>query len=307
MTQYYAALTGEALLHLSGPDALTFLQGQTTCDTRLVDDSSAVAGVYCTPQGRVVCDFLLVQLGHEHVALRLRRDIRAHAAQVFGKYVVFSKARFDADNDDWQCLALWGPDVAQSIRHCFGDAPQGLYAQVSGEGFVVLQTNAEGTQFECYLQADSAHRQALEQTMSQADESEWRRQQINAGIVRIESSTQETLVPQVANYDLTGHISFSKGCYTGQEVVARLHYRGTSKRRTYLAQLPQAAQTGDSVYVQDSEQSVGDIVNVDNSPPCLALVSATRTGAAQGLRLGAPDGPPIELLPLPYSLDDEKA
>ena len=71
----FTTLPGEGLLHISGPETLGFLQGQTTCDTRRLDASTAIPGAYCTPQGRVVCDFLLLQLGQEHVGLRMRSDI----------------------------------------------------------------------------------------------------------------------------------------------------------------------------------------------------------------------------------------
>ncbi len=236
----------------------------------------------------------------------MRRDIRARAAEVFGKYVVFSKAEFDAQNDDWQCFAFWGSEVAEAIQAAFGCCPREHLERLSGDGFVLVQTDADHQRFECYLRVGTEYHNAFTQSMQEGDESTWRRYEIQSGVVRIEASTQEAFVPQVVNYDLTGHISFTKGCYTGQEVVARLHYRGTSKRRTYLAQLPEAARAGDSVFVMDTEQSVGDIVNVENGESSLALVSATRTGAEQGLHLHAPDGPLITLQPLPYPLDDDK-
>jgi len=88
----YALLEQEALLHIVGPDTLKFLQGQTTCDTREVDSEHATPGAFCTPQGRVICDFLICELAPEHFSLRMRREIRDNSATAFGKYIIFSKS-----------------------------------------------------------------------------------------------------------------------------------------------------------------------------------------------------------------------
>ena len=85
MYAHFTQLDDEALLHISGPDSLTFLQGQTTCDTRIVSAEQAVSGAYCTPQGRMVCDFLLAALGDDHFGLRMRGDVVPAAAEAFGK------------------------------------------------------------------------------------------------------------------------------------------------------------------------------------------------------------------------------
>ena len=92
MTCYYANLDHEALLHVQGPDALSFLQGQVTCDTRSLRADLALPGACCTVQGRVVFDFLLGQLEADHLVLRMRRDILASSAALLAKYIVFSKA-----------------------------------------------------------------------------------------------------------------------------------------------------------------------------------------------------------------------
>ena len=128
------------------------------------------------------------------------------------------------------------------------------------------------------------------------------------GIARIEAATAGEFVPQVINYDLTGHISFNKGCYTGQEVVARLHYRGKPKRRSIMASLTaaQGCAPGAPLFDATSGQNVGDVVNCSTTAQgTVALVSATASGAANGLRLGAADGPPLALGQLPYAVEAE--
>jgi folate-binding protein YgfZ len=328
---HYALLTDEALLHITGPESLAFLQGQTTCDTRRLDDSHALPGAYCTPQGRVVCDFLLCQLAPGHCALRMRRDIRSGAAAVFGKYILFSRAELDAGDAGWQIAACWGEGVAARLQSIFGGVPGERYGVHAGEGFVLVQMDADGQQFECYL--DDAQnpdwRKQLQAALESGDLSTWQALQIDSGIARIEAATVEAFVPQILNYDLTGHISFRKGCYTGQEVIARLHYRGQAKRRMYLARMetragnaapqagmpqagmpqagmPQAGmpQAGMPLFNAGDERAVGTVVNsaVTAAGGVVALVTATAPGLAAGLRLGSPDGPGLEPGELPYSL-----
>ena len=322
MSSHYATLTDEALLHITGPQALTFLQGQTTCDTRRLDESHALPGAYCTPQGRVVCDFLLCQLAPGHYALRMRREIRGDAAAVFGKYILFSRAELDAEEDGWRVTACWGEGAATQLQSIFGGAPRERYGTHCGEGFVLVQLDAEGHQFECYL--DHTHSpgwlKQLEAALQAGDPSTWQAMQIGRGIARIEAATVEAFVPQMLNYDLTGHVSFKKGCYTGQEVIARLHYRGQAKRRLYLARMesspaseapragtPQAGipQAGMPLFNAGEERPVGTVVNSATTTQggIVALVVATAAGVETGLRLGTPDGPALETGELPYPLE----
>ena len=308
MSNYYTLLQHDALLHLTGPDALKFLQGQVTCDTRSIDQAHALSGAYCTPQGRVVCDFLLCELAPEHLALRMRRDLREHSAATFGKYIIFSKAELHPQRDDWILYGCWGEQVATDLQTIFGEVPAQQYASCAGAGFVLVQTDSQGRQFECYL--DSKQREDLQEQLATAfqdgSETAWQALQIAAGIGRIESATTEEFVPQMLNYDHTGHISFNKGCYTGQEVVARLHYRGKPKRRMYGASLPEAATAGTPLYCADSSQSVGNVVNsveVD-AGEATALVVVVVSRVDDELRVGSPDGMPLELTTLPYSIDD---
>ena len=311
MSSQFSLLPGEALLHISGPDSLTFLQGQATCDTRLLRAEHALPGAFCTPQGRVVCDFLLSQLGDEHFALRMRRDISAHAAATLGKYIVFSRAELEAANEDWQVYGCWGPEAADRLQSVLAHPHGERFGVAADRGVVLVQLDAEGEQFECYVdtRARPGFGEELARHLEAGSESTWRRLQILAGLGRIEAPTIEQFVPQMLNYDITGHVSFNKGCYTGQEVVARLHYRGRPKRRLYLAGFDGkvAALAGTELYTPDTTQSVGNLVNaaVGSDGAAVALIVATATGVASGLRLGNPEGPALEIGELPYALEQD--
>ncbi|MCB1847431.1 MAG: folate-binding protein YgfZ [Halieaceae bacterium] len=306
----FTVLDNEALLHLEGPDTLTFLQGQLTCDTRKLSSEQALPGLYCTPQGRVICDFLLLQLAPGHVALRLRSELRADSAATLAKYIVFSKSRLLADDDDWQLVGCWGPGAASALRGAFGEVPGGQYQISQGEGRVLVQTDAGGEMFECLLQGAQAGTllDRLQQDASPAARTAWEASLIRAGVPRIAAATSGEFIPQMLNYDLTGQVSFSKGCYTGQEVIARMHYRGKPKRRLYLASLTQGELAGGDppapglALYSAGEQSVGTVVNAAQGEggQWQLLVTATREGATGGLHLASPAGPRLALGELPY-------
>lgn len=299
MSAFYSLLEHEALLHITGPDSLTFLQGQTTCDTRKLDAEHALPGAYCTPQGRVVCDFLLAQLSAEHYALRMRADVLSAATRTFGKYIVFSKAELDAQRCDWRVVGCWGDGAGQALQAAFGTVPGQRYGVRPGDGLVMVQLDDDGRQIEVWIDMNRhpRHYEALQEAMEEAPRDAWRALQIHNGTGRIEAPTVEEFLPQTLNYDLTGFVSFDKGCYTGQEIVARLHYRGKPKRRMYLARMTEAAHGADAgagLYAGTGDQAVGTLVNsAPDGSATVCLVAVTEAGAASALHLGSPDGPQL--------------
>ncbi|MEH6591577.1 MAG: hypothetical protein V7746_15050 [Halioglobus sp.] len=308
MNAFSCVLGADALLHISGPDSLKFLQGQTTCDTDQINEQQALNGAYCNPQGRVVCDFLLLQLDTEHYGLRMRRNILTNSKAVFGKYIIFSKAELDDSQEQWQILACWGEDAAAALASELPAIPGQYLETVLGDGYTLVQLDQAGTRFECHI--DSERQPELANTISQAlkkgDEQAWQALDIDSGIARIQSETIEEFIPQMVNYDITGHVNFTKGCYTGQEVVARMHYRGKPKRRMYLATIAAGSKpvAGEALY-SVGEQSVGNIVNsaMLANGEVSVLVVATADGFDAGLHLGAIDGPKLTPGELPYALE----
>ncbi|MEM9256812.1 MAG: hypothetical protein AAGA91_15300 [Pseudomonadota bacterium] len=299
MTSHIAQLASDALLRIKGPDALTFLQGQTTADTRELSEVRALPGVYCTPQGRVVCDFLLCTLNDDDYGLRMRASIRDHAAKVLSKYIVFSKAELIEDDSDWQCWGLWGDETAQIVRKVFAADTSQQFDCHRGDGYVLIQRDDQGSRFECLLHQRVAETliSTLREHSETRPEAAWQALDIASGIARIEQETIEEFVPQVLNFDLTGHISFTKGCYTGQEVVARLHYRGRSKRRSYLSSLTPNTDVSPGLPLYCQAQSAGHLVNHADG---MALVSATEQGMTSGMSLEPAGEPLLKLQNPPY-------
>ena len=307
MTCFYTCLEQESLLHITGPDTLTFLQGQTTCDTRTIDENHSLLGIFCTPQGRVVCDFLLCQLAADHFALRMHRSIRTSSSAAFGKYIIFSKAVLDDTREDWTPYAVWGPKAVTALTKLFGQAPSEPFGAVHGDNFVVVQTDQVGEQFECYLH-ESFPQDTMGEAIPLATELEWQALQMANGIVRIEAATTKEFVPQTLNYDLTGHISFKKGCYTGQEIVARAHYRGTIKRRMYILKLATSTlPTIGEGLINSEGKVIGTVADAalasDKSIEILAILAIKSADCAQ-LRFADRDLIDLSQVPLPYEMPE---
>jgi len=306
---HYALLENEALLQISGPDTLAFLQGQLTCDTRALSPARALPGAFCNPQGRVTGDFLLCQPGPEQVLLRLRRSVAATFAAALKKYMVFSRASLDADDGDWQLLALWGESAGEMVSDLCGSGPGARYGAVAGEGWLLVQVDEAGRQFECYLQPAAAGLlSGLEARAQLSSEGRWRALQVAAGVPRIEATTSGEFLPQALNYDLTGHVCFTKGCYTGQEIIARLHYRGRPKRRCHLAMLAGGTaplpEPGTALYRPGATQAAGHVLNAesDDAGGTVLLVTAAGAELQDGLAVGNPAGPRLRPGTLPYPL-----
>jgi folate-binding protein YgfZ len=271
------ALPFWSLLQIAGPDSAKFLQGQLTCDIAMATPTQAVPGAHCTPKGRMRSNFLIVERADAMYWLRTRTDISADAAAALGKYIVFSKAKISAQ-DALIALGLSGPGAAAAIAAFAGSAPQGMNAAIQTAGGVIVQRDAIGQRFEAWLPADEAA--TLWRWCGDflpVSSTFWRWREIVDGLASITAATVESFIPLMLNYDQIGAISFTKGCYTGQEIVARTHYRGQVKRRLVRAEvLAPAAAPGTSL-TDINGRAIGEIVDAvdrgDGHSELLAVVS----------------------------------
>lgn len=299
-------LQGEALLEVTGPDAVTFLHNQASCDLKQLQPGHASYGSFCNPQGRVLADFIALVLGPEHILLRLRRDILDSTLAALGRFALFSKVTLQAAGDDWELLGCRGAGTAEALGPLLPALPEADLAWTGDADTVVLQLDDQSECFELWLNrsAQPILLEQLEETLPAASESDWEAASLRRGIARITAATAAELLPQQLNYDLSGHINFRKGCYPGQEVIARMHYKGKAKRRMLLVQLPAgaAASAGDSLYLSGKEQAAAQIVNaaITDDGTTLALISTTQPAAEEGLRLTSDSEQTVEVLVLPY-------
>jgi folate-binding protein YgfZ len=311
MDAQFCTLRDDALLHLHGDQVLTFLQGQLTCDCEGVDDSHSSEGALCSAQGRVLTDCRLLWLETGHYALRLGRDLREPIQSTLQKYAMFSRTRLDANDDD-TLLALWGEGARRQVEALFGAAPAQRDACVAHEGALACQVDTDGREFELIAPAARAADMltAIKAGAAEATEAQWRARELRRGLLRCDLTLSGEQVPQALNYDLAGLLNFRKGCYIGQEVVARLHYKGKSKRRYALfsgeGSLPP---TGATLETKDSGEKAGTVLRAlpvsDSQGLVAALVNVDlQDSPLLAARGDANDGPQTVLQPvaLPYSL-----
>ena len=301
MTTYLAKLPHRAVLEFEGPDTRKFLQGQTTCDLEQLAPTHSLVGAYCNPQGRMVCDFRLLELDGERLLMVLEADSRQAAADTFGKYIVFSKASLRDATDDWCHYALWGTEAATLA----GSATAGA-GSAWRQGDELWVASEVPNAFEvCLPAAGAADFEARLDGATQADGEQFRLQEIRAGIGHVTGASSGSFLPQQLNYQAVDRINFTKGCYTGQEVVARMHYRGQVKRPMALASTTYSGEVnaGDPLTSAGSDKTVGNVVNAARADDgeLWLLASITRDSRAAGAEL---DGSALAFHSLPYTLDE---
>lgn len=303
----------------SGEDAQSFLQGQLSCDVAQLDPSTALYGGYCNPKGRMLASFLLWKDSAGFI-MQLPRELQAGIQKRLSMYVLRSKVKL-ADADALVRIGLYGENAGRLVSDVMNGVPALKEAVplklgvAQGEQTTVLRLAAD--RFELVTSAEQAPElwRCLGRAATPVGASCWNWLDIRAGIPVITSSTQEQFIPQMVNLEAIGGVSFRKGCYPGQEIVARAQYLGKVKRRMYLANirtdsLPPVA-AGDELFsIGMGDQSAGMIVNAANSPDggvdILAVVQTASAGEGREdeIRWKSLDGPPLAFMPLPYSVED---
>ena len=294
----FTDLSHNALIAITGDDATTFLQGQLTNDVEALKAGDAQWTGWCSPKGRLLATFLLVKRPDGYLAM-LPAEIAPAIAKRLSMFVLRSKVKVEDASARYKAFGLAGDgagEIAAGIAG--GDALPMRTAEKDGVIGVVLEATR------AVLLAPATAAAALAGTLasraSRTGPETWERASIRAGIPTIVAATQEAFVPQMANFDLVGGVSFRKGCYTGQEIVARTQYRGILKKRMALAHVDGATPTpGQSVYSPAfGDQSAGTVVNAAPAPEggydflVVAQLESLREG---NMRLGSPDGAPIAI------------
>jgi hypothetical protein len=302
-----ADLSHLGLLQVGGADAVTFLQGQVTNDIKLLDGSNSQYAGYCTPKGRLLAIFLAFA-HHDHLHLQLDGALQEQTIKRLKMYVLRSKVSIEDVTDSIVRIGLAGASTAAALEQLFSDIPQQAHQLVSLETATIIRLSGATLRYEIFTSPEHAPAiwSQLNQTCTPVGCSCWEWLEIRAGIPQVGPATQEQFVPQMVNLDLLQGINFKKGCYTGQEIVARTHYLGKVKRRTHLAHVdcPKPPEAGDPVFGETAEP-VGMVVNAAPAPhggfDLLAEIRLESVEAGPA-RLQSPDGPLLELMALPYEV-----
>lgn len=301
-----ADLSHLGLLELAGEDTETFLQGQVTNDLKLLDGTNSHYAGYCTAKGRLLATMLLWKQGQTHY-IQLDGDIAPAVMKRLTMYVLRSKVKIVDASQKFVRLGIAGKDAAAGLTVAFPTTPLQPHQLAVHEDVALLRLPGITPRFEIIIAADAAPAlwQQLTQHFKPVGAAAWEWLEIRAGVPQVTAATQEEFVPQMLNLDLLGGISFKKGCYTGQEIVARTHYLGKVKRRTQLAHVEAAAepQAGDKVYGVEGTEPVGLVVNAAPAPQGgFDLLAEIRLESTEAGPVRLQDGAVLELLELPYGL-----
>ena len=280
MSEFVADLSNNAVLSVSGDDAAAFLQGQLTNDVEALGVNRAQWNGWCSPKGRLLATFLLVRRPDGYL-LMLPAEIAGPIAKRLGMFVLRSKVKIADVSDRYARRGIIGRRP--------GPAPMEV---VEDEGAILV--GLEPGRIVALMPPERA-------LTPNAGADAWELAAIRAGVPTITAATQEAFVPQMANFELVGGVSFKKGCYPGQEIVARMQYRGGLKRRMAIAHVDgtERPQPGQSVYsAAFGEQAAGTIVNAAPAPEGgfdALVVAQIESLDRRDLRWKSPDGPGLEV------------
>ncbi len=299
------------LIQLEGEDAIEFMQGQFTNDSRELTPEHSQLSALCSPKGRMLGLFRILPSPSGWL-LQLPIERVEPIKQRLQMFVLRAKVSLSDVSQEWVSMGLAGSCAESLIEKALGSAPGEIDGCVIQDGVTVVRLQGDLPRF--LLLAPNEQAQALWQRLSDSaqpcDSETWKLLAIRAGEPIVHAETVEAFVPQMANLQLVNGLSFSKGCYTGQEVVARMQYLGKLKRRMYRAQLSseEPVTPGTELFSAQSQSGQG----------AGRVVEAARTGADQwellavlesslvqaDLHLGAPEGPQLQIQQLPYALED---
>lgn len=298
--QGVARLDMLGVIRVQGEDAAKFLHGQLTQDVLLLGLNDARLAAFCSAKGRMLASFTLFKRSDDDIFLVCSQDILAPTLKRLSMFVLRAKARLSDASADWAVYGMAGSAVSATVT----DGSTRIKTDV-GEATRILLAPAGSVPRALWVAPSDSTPPAGEALAPGL----WQWGSVHSGIAPITAPVVEAYVPQMLNYESVGGVNFQKGCYPGQEVVARSQFRGTLKRRGYLVHADAPLAAGQEVFHDsDATQPCGSVAFAADSPAGGAdAVVSMQTSAASGgtLTLGAPDGPALALLPLPYPLRDD--
>jgi folate-binding protein YgfZ len=310
---FIATVRDQGLIAVSGDDAAKFLHTQLTNDVEHLTATDVRFAGFCTPKGRLQASFLMWR-NNDAVYLQLPRAIQAPLQKRLSMFVMRSKAKLVDATDAAPfatVLGLGGARAEAALGQIVPTLPATPMTKTDGAFGTVLRLNdAFGAPRYLWLtsaETASAALSALGTQLAVGGDQAWQLATIHAAEPQVGPATQEQFVPQMINLELLGGVNFKKGCYPGQEIVARTKYLGKIKRRAALARIDDAgARPGDEVFsLLDPSQPCGMVVNVapNGMGGADALIEIKLAQMTEEVRLGSATGARVSFLPMPYSLD----
>jgi len=298
-------LSGRGIIKVSGEDAESFLQNQLSNDIKNVTEIVHQASAWCSPKGRIIVTFQIFKRG-DSFYLNFSADLLEHVIKKLHMYVMMSKVTLEDVTDS---MVHFG--YAGELQKILSDAPSASGQTTQHGNLSILRIAGDIPRYEIFSDTDNNGINDAKQLWEQCAESAttinsngWDYLNILAGLPEISEASSEAWIPQMVNYIAVGGVDFKKGCYPGQEVVARLNYLGKTKRRMYHLQINtnQLPAIGENIS-SDSDKAAGKLLNVAINPAGKVEALAILKIAEADKTLMLSDNT-IEILELPYSLDE---
>ncbi|WP_460155926.1 CAF17-like 4Fe-4S cluster assembly/insertion protein YgfZ [Pseudomonas sp. S2_H10] len=304
---FFCTLSHEGVLAVRGADASKFLQGQLTCNLNYLSDSRASLGARCTQKGRMQSSFRILLEG-DGVLLAMATELLEPQLADLKKYAVFSKSKLTDESAAW---VRFGVDHGDAALVSLGlDLPAETDSVVRNDGLIAIRVSPQRAELWVATAQADAVKGKLAAALGEGDLNQWLLGQVRAGIGQVMAGTRELFIPQMLNLQAIGGVSFKKGCYTGQEIVARMQYLGKLKRRLYRLQLAadELPEPGTALFSPTHGSAIGEVVLAARTGQEIELLAVLQAEAAEGgdIHLGALEGPSLQLLDLPYELDRDR-
>ena len=304
---FFCPLSHEGVLAVRGSDAAKFLQGQLTCNLNYLSDTQASLGARCTQKGRMQSSFRILLQG-DGVLLAMATELLEPQLADLKKYAVFSKSKLTDESSAWVRFGLADADTPLAA---LGLAlPAETDSVVRTDTLIAIRVSPGRAELWVPTEQADTVRNQLAAQLPQAELNAWLLGQIRAGIGQVMAQTRELFIPLMLNLQAVGGVSFKKGCYTGQEIVARMQYLGKLKRRLYRLSLEatQLPEPGTPLFSPGHNSAVGEVVIAAKADQSIELLAVLQAEAAESgdVRTGSLEGPGLQLLDLPYQLDRDR-
>ena len=294
----------QGLIKVHGEDAESFLQNQLTNEVANVTETSHQIAAWCSPKGRIIATLRLFKREDAYY-LSLSQDMLEHVLKKLSMYVMMSKVSLEDVTESYLHLGVSGGSADQDLKALLGEGlPSEADTAKTINGLTVLKLAGKTPRYEFFGDAESS--KVLTDSIEVSPDNHWKYLNIVAGIPSISQENSEAWIPQMVNFIHVNGVDFKKGCYPGQEIVARLNYLGKTKRRMYRLLID----TGQLPAINDSITSTNDkaagkilnaVINPDGKVEALAVMKIAETTEALTL---ANNEATITLLELPYTVDD---
>ncbi len=303
-------LSALGVIRASGEDAQSFLHGQFTNDLSLVSPSISQLSSYCNPKGRMLSIFRIFMRGDNYHML-LHRDVLEATLKKLVMFKLMAKVDLEDISNDLVVIGIAGPSADSLLADTQISVPTELNHCIQAEATTIIRIPSKSSRILFITNVDQAISiwNQLSSKCPIANNKLWDLHDIESGIPQITTNTIETFIPQMTNLELIDGVSFNKGCYPGQEIVARTHYLGKPNRRMFRINVSDenAPEPGVNIYSPKNEtQPVGKIVTAQKLSEGMSsalVVMRTENAHDNDLHVASTTGPSISIQSLPYSLD----